>query len=134
MIYVDSSIVMRLVEGIESVRTPIEERLRQLSESERVLVTSRLACLECRRKPLREKQAALLDLYRGFFSSKELTVCEITAAVVDRATIIRAETNFKTPDAIHAWTAILAGAVEFWTTDADFQRCSDLTLRLFTAV
>jgi hypothetical protein len=72
MIYVDSSIIIRLIEGVDRVRIPIEKRLQQLSELDRVLVTSRLSCLECRCKPLREKQAILLGLYRAFFASREL--------------------------------------------------------------
>ena len=134
MIYVDSSIIIRLIEGVDNVRTPIENRLRQLPESDRILLTSRLSCLECRCKPLREKQIILLDLYRAFFASTDLILQEVTAEVVERATIIRAEIGFKTPDALHASTAILSEANEFWTTDGNFRKCSALKVELFPSV
>lgn len=134
MIYVDSSIIIRLIEGVDTVRTPIETRLQQLPESDRFLITSRLSCLECRCKPMREKQLVLLDLYRAFFASRELILQEVTAEIVERATVIRAEIGFKTPDALHASTAILSRAGEFWTTDGNFRKCSELKVELFPSV
>jgi predicted nucleic acid-binding protein len=134
MIYVDSSIIIRLIEGVDKVRIPIEKQLQQLSELDRVLVTSRLSCLECRCKPLREKQTVLLDLYRAFFTSRELILQEVTAEIVEKATLIRAEIGFKTPDALHASTAILSGVSDFWTTDVNFRKSSELNVELFPSV
>jgi hypothetical protein len=55
MIYADSGIIMRWVEGAEQVRGPIEARWRQLPPADRMFVTSRIARLECRCKPLRNR-------------------------------------------------------------------------------
>ena len=134
MIYLDSSIIIRLIEGIDAVRTPIASRLQQIPETDRILITSRLSCLECQCKPIREKRGTLLALYREFFASGAITLYELTVDVVERATIVRAETGFKTPDALHASTAILAKADRFWTTDANFRKCSDLPLEIFPSV
>jgi hypothetical protein len=97
MIYLDSGIVMRLVEGAIQVRSPIEASLKSLSQSERVLVTSRLS----RCKPLRDNRADLLLLYDGFFSSPEVRLYEIDAAIIEEATSLRATIGFKSADAIH---------------------------------
>ncbi len=134
MIYLDSSIVMRLVEGTSAVRSPIEARLAALADAERVLVTSRLSRLECRCKPLREKRQDRLDLYEGFLSSPEISLREIDAAVIDTATSLRATIGFKVPDAIHRATGILAGVAEFWTTDNGFLRCNALMTIVFPAL
>jgi hypothetical protein len=83
MIYVDSSIIIQLIEGMDTFRTPIENRFWQFSDSDRILMTSRLSCLECRCKPFREKQIKLLDLYRDFFASKELILQEVSAEIRD---------------------------------------------------
>ena len=133
MIYADSGIIMRWIEGMEDVRSPIESRWQQLAPADRVFVTSRLSRLECRCKPLREHQKELLRLYDTFFAGKELIVREIDDAVVERATELRARVGLKTPDAIHAATAILAGVAAFWTTDARFSKCSELAVEVFRA-
>jgi uncharacterized protein len=134
MIYADSGIVMRWVEGTNAVRDPIVIRWRQLAPEDRVFVTSRIARLECRCKPLRDRRDDLLELYESFFASKELDVREIDAAVIEKATQLRADSGLKTPDAIHAATAILADVKSFWTTDASFTKCPGLTVEVFKAV
>lgn len=45
MIYLDSGIIIRLIEGVAHVRIPIENRLRAIPYSERILVTSYLSKL-----------------------------------------------------------------------------------------
>ncbi len=120
MIYVDSGIVIRLIEGADRVRIPIESRLRAIPIAERFMATSRLSMMECRCKPLRENHSKILNLYDAFFVQRKLRLREIDAAVVDEATRVRAAVGLKVPDAIHAATAMLAGVAEFWTTDQDF--------------
>jgi len=134
MIYADSGIIMRWIEGGVSVRDPIELSWRQLPPAERVFVTSRIARLECRCKPLRNRQSDLLDQYEIFFASVEVAIREVNAAVIEKATDLRAAFGLKTPDAIHAATAIISGTSEFWTTDARFSKCSALKVVIFAAV
>jgi len=134
MIYADTGIIMRLIEGTDRVRIPIESRLHKIDDEDCTIVTSRLSRLECRCRPLRDKQNDLLDLYESFFASREVALKEIDAAVVEKATIVRATQGLKTPDAIHAATAILSAASMFWTTDRGFCRCSELTVEVFDAV
>jgi len=134
MIYVDSGIIVRMIEGGDRVRVPIEERLALIDPSDRMLVTSRLSTLECRCKPLRENDADLLLLYDRLFRANEVQVHEIDIFVIDKATEIRAFNGLKTPDAIHAATAMKLSVAEFWTTDRRLTRCPGLMFQLFPAV
>jgi predicted nucleic acid-binding protein len=134
MIYADSGIIMRWVEGGGDVRNAIELRWRQIPPPDRIFVTSRIARLECRCKPLREHRDDLLRLYDTFFASKEVDIREIDARVVEKATELRATIGLRTPDAIHAATATLVGAAALWTTDARLKKCSALVVEVFKAV
>ena len=134
MIYADAGIIMRLIEGAAKVREPIKLRLEEIRSQRPLILTSRLSRLECRCKPLQNKRERLLQLYDTFFVGPEVKIVEIGKMVVEKATEVRASFGFKTPDAIHAATAILAGVSEFWTADKDFLRCPELKVKLFDAV
>ena len=134
MIYADAGVIIRLLEGGAKVREPIETRLEGIRSQRPLILTSRLSRLECRCKPLREKDDRTLRLYDTFFVGPEVDVAEIGKSVVEKATELRAAFGLKASDAIHAATAILAGVSEFWTADRDFLRCPELNVQLFDAV
>jgi predicted nucleic acid-binding protein len=90
------------------------------------VVTSVISMIECRSKPLRDGDTQRAGAYDAFFSSRDLTLFPVDAAVADRATQLRATYNLKTPDAIHMATAAVHGASLVVTTDHDFARCRDL--------
>jgi predicted nucleic acid-binding protein len=130
MIYADANVLIRLLEGTPAVRAPIEARLVPLRGTGRFLATSRLSRLECRCKPLRSSDTVLLALYEALFQGPEIQLVEITADVVEKATELRANLNFKTPDAIHLASAILAGASAFLTGDKSLARCGEITVEI----
>ena len=130
MIYADANVVIRLLEGDTVTRAPLEARLNPLRGTGRFILTSRLTRLECRVKPMRSKDTAVLALYDSFFIGTEVEVLEITAAVVEKATELRATLNVKTPDAIHLASAILAGATAFISGDQLLARCKELPVEI----
>jgi uncharacterized protein len=119
------NMIVRLIEGDAATRGPIEARLAPLRGTGRFLLTSRLSRLECRVKPLRNRDSALLGLYDAFFTGTEVELLEVTEAVLEKATGIRADLNLKTPDAIHLARAILAGLSGFLTGDRNLARCTE---------
>jgi predicted nucleic acid-binding protein len=94
------------------------------------VVTSRLTRLECRSKPLRAGDRATLAQYDVFFAGVELVLAEVSAAVVERATDLRARYNLKTPDALHYATAVEVGATAFLTGDRALSRCSEVPVEV----
>ena len=134
MIYLDTGIIIRLIEGEDQVRVPIENRLKEIPDQECTTVTSRLSLLECRCKPVREEQEDLLVLYDAFFASREVVLWEIDAVVVDKATELRGKLGLRTPDAIHVASAVVSGATAFWTTDKALAKCPQMPVEVFEAV
>jgi uncharacterized protein len=130
LIYVDTNVIVRLIEGDVAARAPLEARLLPLRGTANVLLTSQLSRLECRTKPLRNRNQVLLELYDAFFASTEVEVAPLTVDVVDKAMELRAFLNERTPDALHLATAILAGASSFLTGDKDLARCTEIHVEI----
>ena len=130
-LYLDAAAVIYLIEGSSSVRAQVHAHIEQ---AEKVpagrLLASRLSRLECRVKPLRTGDAAMLATYDAFFTRARLSVLDVSAAVLDRATELRARHGFKVPDAIHLASAIEAGADAFLTGDAGLAKCPGLNVEL----
>ena len=130
-LYVDASCIIYLTEGTSALTSPMRDRIGDhLSESTNRLVTSLLSRLECRVQPLREQNAAALAAYDDFFRGERLEVIDINAAVIERATELRARYGFKTPDALHLATAIVQNADAALTGDANWQRCAEITVEV----
>ena len=126
-IYLDACCFIYLVEGEPGWRTVVEQRLRSLEPISK-LVTSQLARLECRTKPMRDGNRSLLERYDMLFGADRVAVLDVSAQVIDRATELRARYALKTPDAIHLATALESSAAEFWTADAALSRCTDIAV------
>lgn len=130
MIYLDSNVVIRLVEGDALARAPLVARLASSLGVAGSLTTSRLSRLECRSNLLRAGDTATLAQFDVFFSGVEISLIEVTASVIELATEIRAKYNLKTPDALHFASAMEAGADVFLTGDRGFARCSDVAVEI----
>ena len=109
---------------------PLATRLASSLGVPRSLVTSRLTRLECRTRPLRAGDLTTLAQFDVFLAGVELVLFELSPAVIERATDLRAKYNLKTPDALHYATAVEAGAVVFLTGDRALSRCSEVRVEL----
>jgi len=133
LLYLDACCVIYLVEASGPFHTSVAQRLAKHSILPgAALVTSRLTRLECRTKPVRDGDATLLARYEAFFTAQRFRVSEISAAVVERATDLRAKYGFKTPDALHLATAILEHADVVLTGDAQLERCTEIPVEVIT--
>jgi len=122
--------VIRLVEGDAATRAPLVARLASSLGVPGSLATSRLSRLECRSKPLRAGDLATLAQFDVFFAGVEIVLLDVSAAVVERATELRAKYNLKTPDALHYATAVEVGALVFLTGDRALSRCSEVPVEV----
>ena len=86
-------------------------------------------------KPLREKDTQLESIYRNLLlASNELRLLSADASVLGSAARLRATAGLKTPDAIHAATALLVGSTIFITNDVGFRRAPGLSVTVLDEI
>ena len=132
-LFLDACIVIYWVES----KNPFYTKLLQILNAIRSkfpssdFAVSRLTLLECRIKPLQERNEGLLKLYEDFFSMEDLQIIEMDADVVDQATLLRAHHGLKTPDALQAASALrLERETLFLTSDPKFKKVPDQNVEL----
>ena len=76
--YLDACCIIYLTEGAGAWRAAVEARLKKLPATTG-LVTSRISRIECRSKPLRDRDAELFARYAATF--EKARVLDVTAAV-----------------------------------------------------
>ena len=79
---------------------------------------------------MRLGDSAALARFDAVLDAGNLSIVEISAEVIERATEIRAQHGFRVPDALHMATAVLERADVFLTSDAKLKRFSNLAVEL----
>jgi len=93
------------------------------------VITSELALLEVLPKPLRLGDTTLERSFRNALErSPDVRLVPVSRAVIEQAARLRASTNLKTPDAIHAATALLEGCALLLTNNPAFRRVLGLNV------
>ncbi|MEO6435934.1 MAG: PIN domain-containing protein [Tepidisphaeraceae bacterium] len=127
----DANAIVYAIEGIAPFYEAVVARLAEAQNTPAgTVVTSRLSRLECHVKPLRDCDAPLLAAYDEFFAGRPLTIVDVDADIIERATEIRVRYRFKTPDAIHLATALQQKADAFLTADVALSRCAEVKVEL----
>ena len=127
-IYLDACGFIYSAERIEPYRTLLEPVWRRASTGQLSIVTSELSVMETIVKPLRDGDEALQRLFRDLLSSSEVQLVAANRALWEAAAAIRAATNLRTPDALHAATSIQERCPLFITNDSAFRRVSGLSV------
>ncbi len=124
-VYLDANGFIYSVEKIEPYCSLLQPMWLAAQRGEVEIVTSELVILETLVKPLRDQDATLQSLFRELFRAREVQLIPTTSSIWESAAHIRATTGLKTPDAIHAATALAARARVFLTNDPHFRRISE---------
>jgi predicted nucleic acid-binding protein len=99
------------------------------------IVSSELVFLETLVKPIRDRDGLLENLYRALLlDSREVRLVPVSLSILERAARIRAVAGLKTPDSIHAATALDVRAALFITNDAQMRRVGDLKVAVLSEV
>jgi hypothetical protein len=93
---------------------------------------SDLVRMECLVGPLRPGDTVLEGQFRAFFAAAGMQVVPITAAVCDRAALIRATMRFHPMDSLHLPAAVTQGAGRFLTGDARLSSFTALPIEVLS--
>jgi predicted nucleic acid-binding protein len=133
-IYLDTDVV---IYGVERI-APYHELLLPLwtaaNAGEVKLAGSDLLLLETMVKPLREGNIVLQNAFRQFLTQTSFKLAPISRLVLESAAQLRVNAGLKTPDSIHAATALLENCSGFLTNDKGFLRVDGLPVIVLDSV
>ena len=128
-VYVDANTIIYSVEHIEPYYSLLRPLWRGVSAKSYRIVTSELALLEVLVKPIKTGNTRLENGFRRLLEhSPDIDLIPISRPILRQATVVRATTGLKTPDAVHAATALEQVASVFITNDLIFRRVAGLPL------
>ena len=127
-IYLDTSAIIYSVERNEPYFTLLAPAWQQAEAGQFVVVCSELVMAETLVRPIREGNADLEAAFRAVFAAPEVSLIPATRQLWEDTARLRAESGLKTPDALHAATALRAGCALFITNDTDFRRVQGLPI------
>jgi predicted nucleic acid-binding protein len=131
--FFDASALIYLIEGAEPFAARVRKELAAAAKRHPDLgaAVSRLTWLECRVRPMKGNDSAILAAFDAFFARPDLAWVELTRDVIELAAAIRVQTGLKTPDALQAASCLQIGAEHlFLTGDSVFKRVAGLNVKV----
>jgi predicted nucleic acid-binding protein len=125
-IYVDTAPIIYAVERHPDYESLLLPLWAEADAGSLTVITSELTLLETLVKPFRNNNQSLIDSQERLPGATSISMRPITANILRAAARIRATTSIKTPDAIHAATALSIGCAQFITNDAGYRKLSSL--------
>ncbi|MEG3920879.1 PIN domain-containing protein [Microcoleus sp. T3_A4] len=133
-IYLDTQVIIYTVEANQNYYSVLLPLWLKFQAGEIELMTSELTLLETLVFPLKNANTILVSDYEQLLLSSDIQLVPITQSVLRTAANLRANTNLKTPDAIHAATAITEGCTLFLTNDNGFRNVPNLSVVILSDV
>lgn len=134
LVYVDTQIIIYSVEKHEPYWSILRPMWQRSAKAEIQIISSELALLETLVAPLKNVDFVLINAYETLLLSTEMQLMPITRAILREAAQMRTQTKLKTPDAIHAATAITHSCSIFLTNDYGFRRVPNLPLTVLNDI
>ena len=126
-VYLDTAPVIYSVQQV----TPYAQKVNTwFAAGSHILITSDLTRLECRVKPLRDRNTIVLNDFDTFFSETIDEFIALARDVMDRATELRAHYRIPTADAIHVAAAMVGRCDLFLTNDHRLGRLNEIAVEV----
>ena len=126
LVYLDANGLIYSMERVEPYRSLLEPMWQEAQDGNLTVVSSPVIVIETLAKPIRDGNTEIEAQYREVFASNVFRLLDASYRVFEDAARLRADTGLKTPDALHAATALRAGCALFITNDTDFRRVEGL--------
>ena len=135
LVYADAQIAIYTADVNPTYAPVLIPLWQEMTKGTFQVVSSELTIVETLVLPLRLNDALMLNQREGIWRQKNTTLLPITQDILREAARLRALiSGLKTPDALHAATAILHGCALFVTNDNGFRRVPNLPLIVLDGV
>ncbi|MCC6444564.1 MAG: PIN domain-containing protein [Armatimonadetes bacterium] len=129
----DANCVIYSVERIEPYDRLLQTVWQAAQSASIEIISSELTLLETLVKPIRSGDSQLERIFRELLlHSKEVRLLPISREILEYAARLRAQTSIKTPDAIHAASALTSGCSLMLTNDPAFSKIANLNVTVLS--
>jgi predicted nucleic acid-binding protein len=125
IVYVDTAPVIYSIEPHPDYRPLVQPLWEKLHADEITIISSELLWLETLVGPMKNNNQPLVELYTELLSDN-IQLIAIDETILKLAAQLRSTSSLKTPDAIHAATAINRGCTIFLTNDTGLRNIPGL--------
>ncbi len=133
-IYIDTAVAIYSVEWNPEYFELLQPLWLKFQSEEIELISSELILMETLVLPLRNEDSLLINAYEELLLSEPMQLIAINQSILRQAANLRATNNLKTPDAIHAATALSVNCDLFITNDKDFRNLAKLPVVILSEV
>ena len=126
IVYVDTAPVIYSIEPHPDYSLLVQPLWEKLHANDITIVSSELLWLETLVGPMKNKNQPLIKLYTELLTNN-IRLIPIDEVILKRSAELMATSSLKTPDAIHAATALIYGCTLFLTNDAGLRKVPGLT-------
>lgn len=127
-VYFDTAPLIYTTEQHQDYASILEPAWEMAGRGEIKILTSQLTLLEVLVLPIRNADDELIETYKQVLSGSQIECRPISNAILLEAARLRATLNLKTPDAIHAATAIASNCDYLVANDNGFRRLTDINV------
>lgn len=133
-VYINTSVLIYTLEVNRDYFSLLQPLWIKFQTGEIELISSELILMEVLVLPLRNNNESLVSNYEQLLLNSAMQLVPIEQSILRQAANLRATNSLKTPDAIHAATAISVNCDLFITNDNGFRKLNNLPVVILSEV